>query len=69
MTFTYKETKIDRYCVSIEQEKFESCFYVRAYEERGSQYYRIKENCYGTEKEANKRFNYLVRLYKKETGL
>lgn len=66
MTFTFKQKEIGRYAVAIEQEKFESCFHVRAYESYGEYCHRIKDNIYGDEKDANRRFNYLVRLYTKE---
>ena len=67
MTFTFKSKEIGRYFVAIEQEKFEGCFRVRAYESWGDYCRRIKDNVYSDEKKANRRFNYLVRLYTKES--
>lgn len=65
MTFTYKTEHIGRMSVSIEQEKFENTFHVRAYEEVGSQYYKRWDTVYSDEKKAMARFNRMVNEYKK----
>ena len=66
MTFTYRTEDVGRFSVTIEQEKFENTFHVRAYEEVGSQYYKRKDTVYSDEKKATARFNKLVREYRKE---
>lgn len=66
MTFTYKTETVGRFCVAIEQEKFENSFHVRAYEELGDWSYKRKDTVYNDEKKATARFNKLVRDYRKE---
>jgi len=67
MTFTYKSERVGEYKVAIEQEKFENCFIVRAYQSINEcECRQIKENYYGDEKSAEARLKRLVRQFKKE---
>lgn len=64
MTIVIQSVDIDNYCISIEQDKYESCYKVRVNEfiDKAIRYCRvINEHYYPTLAKAKRRFNYLKR--------
>ena len=67
MTFTYRSTTVGEYTIALEQEKFDTGFYVRAYESINEWECRmINENYYCEEPKAAKRMKFLERKFRKE---
>ena len=63
MTVTIKSENLKKHYIEICQEKYSSCYKVQVSEDRGGLYYLIDEKIYGTEKQANRRYNNMKKLY------
>lgn len=63
MTFTVKSEEKGRYSVSIEMDKYSDSYKVRAYENRGGQWYRIADLTKADRAKAETAFNRYAKKY------